>query len=306
MKNILFSFLIITLLKFSYSMDTVSTKYFPLAVGNSWTYYSYSYRYPYGQSSRYKETIIGTLNTNGHLYYIMKITSPGHSDTSKVRLDSLNGRIMYFSTQGCMWLNNEILGDSLESRKFDSCRANCDSVYAKCTDTSMTTIFGLDRPSKIFNQDKFEDCNDRTYVKDFGLTYQYGCGGVGYGYSQLIGCVINGILFGDTLIGIEPISKQVPINFQLYQNYPNPFNPATKIKFSIPSNVNSEISNVRLTIYDILGNEIATLVNEKLSPGTYEIEWDSSNFSSGVYFYKLSASGGAGYFSKTKKMVLLK
>ena len=299
-KRVSLIFLIFLLNNLNFCIDTVSTKYFPLAVGNSWTYYSYSYRYPYGQSWRYKITITGTVITNAHIYYIMKITSPGSSDTSKVRIDSLNGRILYFETPSCTWLNNEILADSLESRKFDSCRANCDTVYAKCTDTSMTTIFGFDRPSKVFNQDKFEDCNDRTYVRDFGLTYHYDCGGVGYGYSQLIGCVINGVLYGDTLIGIEPISKQIPVKYQLFQNFPNPFNPSTKIKFSIPNGV---VGQTFLSVYDVLGREVATLVNEKLQPGSYEVEWNGSNYTSGVYFYRLVIGGK---IINSKKMILLK
>ena len=102
--------------------------------------------------------------------------------------------------------------------------------------------------------------------------------------------------------GIQKISSDVPKKFTLFQNYPNPFNPTTKIKFEIPSNVKSETSNVKIIIYDIMGNEVATLVNDKLLPGTYEVEWDASNYASGVYYYKLQA----GDFSETRKMVLIK
>jgi hypothetical protein len=66
--------------------------------------------------------------------------------------------------------------------------------------------------------------------------------------------------------------------------------------------VKSETSNIKLIIYDLLGKEVATLVNEKLSPGTYEVEWDASNYASGLYFYKLEA----GSFSQTRKLILLK
>jgi uncharacterized delta-60 repeat protein len=98
-------------------------------------------------------------------------------------------------------------------------------------------------------------------------------------------------------IGISPISSGVPDKFALYQNYPNPFNPVTKIKFDIPG---AQISN--LCIYDILGREITTLVNESLKTGTYEVEWDAADYPSGVYYYKLIA----GDFIETKKMVLIK
>ena len=88
----------------------------------------------------------------------------------------------------------------------------------------------------------------------------------------------------------------------LYQNYPNPFNPSTKIKYEIPSNVKSETSNVKLIIYDILGNQMAVLVNNEQKPGIYEIEWNANNDPSGVYYYKLTA----GNYSETKAMILIK
>ena len=94
----------------------------------------------------------------------------------------------------------------------------------------------------------------------------------------------------------------VPTNFSLEQNYPNPFNPSTKIKFTIPSNVKSETSNVSLIVYDVLGNEIATLVNEQKSAGTYEMEFDGTGLTSGIYFYKIKA----GSYIETKKMLLIK
>ena len=96
-------------------------------------------------------------------------------------------------------------------------------------------------------------------------------------------------------------NKEIPKQFELFQNYPNPFNPTTKIKFNIP-NVSRESSVVRVVVYDILGNEVTTLIHERLQPGTYEMEWDGSNYASGVYFYKLIA----GDFMETKKMILMK
>jgi len=90
--------------------------------------------------------------------------------------------------------------------------------------------------------------------------------------------------------------------FSLGQNYPNPFNPVTKIRFDIPSNEKRETSNVKLVIYDLLGREIATLVNGRYKPGTYEVNWDAANYPSGIYFYTLTS----GNFSDTKKMILLK
>jgi len=92
-------------------------------------------------------------------------------------------------------------------------------------------------------------------------------------------------------------SQSILEDFKLYQNYPNPFNPATEIKFQI-----NEPGLVSIKIYDILGKEIAALVNESKTAGTYEINWDASNFPSGVYFYVFSA----GDNKQTKKMLFLK
>ena len=92
-------------------------------------------------------------------------------------------------------------------------------------------------------------------------------------------------------------------SFKLAINYPNPFNPSTVISYSIP-NVASDfsLSKVTLKIYDILGREVATLVNQKQKPGTYEINFNANYLSSGVYFYKLTA----GNLVETKKMILLR
>ena len=111
----------------------------------------------------------------------------------------------------------------------------------------------------------------------------------------------NGVLIktinGGAVIGLQIISTNVPYNYSLSSNYPNPFNPQTKIKFDVP-----KASFTKLIIYDLLGREVAELVNEELKPGTYEADWDGSNFSSGVYFYKIISEG----FVETKKMVLMK
>ncbi len=96
-----------------------------------------------------------------------------------------------------------------------------------------------------------------------------------------------------------------PTNFSLSQNYPNPFNPTTNIKFSIPSVIASgtkQSQMVTIKVYDILGNEVATLVNEELAPGKYEVRFDAGKFSTGIYFYKLTT----GVLSETKKMILLR
>ncbi|MFC2092903.1 T9SS type A sorting domain-containing protein [Bacteroidota bacterium] len=102
----------------------------------------------------------------------------------------------------------------------------------------------------------------------------------------------------DSVIGIKNISSEIPGEYSLQQNYPNPFNPSTTIRFNIPNT-----SNVTLKIYNISGQEVATLVNnEVVSAGIKEIDFNAVNLSSGIYFYTIKAND----FTATKKMVLLK
>ena len=88
-----------------------------------------------------------------------------------------------------------------------------------------------------------------------------------------------------------------PADFRLEQNYPNPFNPTTEIRYQT-----SEVSHVTLKVFDVVGREVATLVNENLNAGSYAAKFTGNNFASGVYFYKLQA----GSFVSTKKMILTK
>jgi hypothetical protein len=119
-----------------------------------------------------------------------------------------------------------------------------------------------------------------------------------------------GIKFIPT-VGISS-NNNIPQEYALYQNYPNPFNPVTKIKFDIPllKGSGSEVGHGALTkliIYDILGRETANLVNNELTAGTYEINWDASAYSSGIYFYKLIVSNnGQIIFENSKKMLIIK
>ncbi len=107
------------------------------------------------------------------------------------------------------------------------------------------------------------------------------------------------------VLGTEEYAQNKPVKFNLSQNYPNPFNPTTIIEYSIPNLEAKNLSlqqNVQLKIFDVLGREIATLVNKKQLPGNYSVRFDASTLPSGVYFYTLRA----GEFVATKKMVLMK
>ncbi len=139
-----------------------------------------------------------------------------------------------------------------------------------------------------------------TYVVD-SIRVEWLSGAVEH-FTNVISGQILKIVEGQGIIGIQPNGNEVPDGFNLYQNYPNPFNPVTKIKFDIPSNLNGETSNVKVELYNLLGEKIGTLLNQSLKPGSYEVDWDASAHASGVYFYKLTT----GSFAETMKMVLVK
>ena len=119
------------------------------------------------------------------------------------------------------------------------------------------------------------------------------------GYELWISCASRGVavLKVETIISNQEEKKNLPTDFVLNQNYPNPFNPATTISFSIPSP-----GFISLKVYDILGNEVAILVNEEKPAGNYEVRFDASSLTSGTYFYRFSA----GSFTEVKKMILVK
>ncbi len=131
----------------------------------------------------------------------------------------------------------------------------------------------------------------------------------------LTGAIIDGVQYG-TIINDVSDEEELPVKFSLSQNYPNPFskgaggNPTTTIKYSIPFVIarSGEAAtwqspvNVTLTVYDILGRKVATLVNERKTPGNYSVKFNAFNLPSGIYFYTLRA----GNFSTTKKMILMK
>jgi Tol biopolymer transport system component len=103
--------------------------------------------------------------------------------------------------------------------------------------------------------------------------------------------------YHEIITGIANNNNQVPKDFSLRQNYPNPFNPTTKIAYQLP-----KAGNVKLTVYDLLGREVHVLVNEFKQAGNYSVDFNASNYASGIYFYRIEA----GDFKDVKKMVLVK
>ncbi len=150
-----------------------------------------------------------------------------------------------------------------------------------------------------------------TYSPSFPVT----SGALQTAYGEGIDCIVAKIYQEPGVVKVE--EEIQPKDFALRQNYPNPFNPTTKIKFTIPTSPQTPLlSNakgipmggagrgevVRIMVYDILGREVATLINKQMPAGTHEVEFDASGLPSGVYFYQLKT----GSFTETKKMILLR
>ena len=110
---------------------------------------------------------------------------------------------------------------------------------------------------------------------------------------------IDSLCIGQRLVGISHNENEIPKVYSLSQNYPNPFNPSTQIQYGLP-----KAGFVTLKIFDVLGKEVSTLVNEMQQPGTYNFHFDASNLASGVYFYRIDV--GDGSYTQIKKMMLIK
>jgi hypothetical protein len=303
MKIILF--IIISLgifLQNGISQEENIAEYFPLNTGNVWVYNWIYFGNPSnGGVARIRMTNDTLINSVRYFKIYLPVI-----EQQFLRIDSISGNIYaYNHSGGCSYHFGETMIDSLCSKKNDTA-AFCDSIYRKCVDTGFVNLFSNQYPKKDFQPLMVLTASSRYYAKGLGLYYM----DEGDPYLTrftLKGCVINGVVYGDTTVpvGIKSNNFNIPDNFSLSQNYPNPFNPVTKIKFTVPLSrgvPEGRGASVNLKIYDILGREIATLVNEPLSPGAYEVEWDASNYPSGVYFYKLITAG----YTETRKMVLVK
>lgn len=165
-------------------------------------------------------------------------------------------------------------------------------IYMKWNTNTEPDLSGYDlyRGTTALNTMKFASTNNTTYTDEHpgGNTYY-----------TIRAYDIHGNLspMAPVLTGVTNDDNKPPSQFTLNQNYPNPFNPSTKIRYEIPAE-----SKVIIKVYDILGRDVVTLINDYYKPGNYEVEWNAGNFASGIYFYSITA----GNFRQMKKMVLVK
>jgi len=170
---------------------------------------------------------------------------------------------------------------------------------------------GLERTLNLSNTGwqtlKFDRSHQKTFMDNFGRLYlvflfisqdsSYIGGNIAVSNLRGIDDTLGVVVYDNfTLVGIEN-EAQIPSEFVLYQNYPNPFNPSTTIKFTIPKR-----EYVNLTVYNLLGQKVKTLVSEEKNKGSYEVVFNALNLPSGIYFYRIQAGSSV----RTKKMMLVK
>jgi hypothetical protein len=284
----------------SKAIDTLSTKYFPIHIGNTYVY-DYTLTGTIGNEAyTVKAQIVRDTMINNFRYYLA-VNFPNFLN-GWVRTDSITGSLyVYDPSNSCSFYQNMKLIDSLSAIVQDSIR-NC-SIFHLCLYIHNFNIFGIESVMKTFGLSYFNGSWSRRYVKNFGLiAYVYSFDAMGYHVHydyKLRGCVVNGIVYGDTntvTVGINSENNFIS-GYALHQNYPNPFNPSTSIKFDI-----AKPGYVSLKVFDALGKEVSNLVNENLSAGSYVYSLNASGLPSGIYYYSIKKD----YFNDIRKMVLVK
>jgi len=291
-------------------IDTVCN-FDPIAVGNRWVYLAAEgYTDPYQVDYSYciKEVLQET-QINNKTYKVIKNNWPYISvqPIEYERIDTVTGMVYLLDDN-----NKEFPADSLQAKPNDFFYASRLGLYGTACDSLIYSIlFDSLRQTHSYHIPQWMSGSSIFYYLTYGIGISYWVtyplrpkiAGIYSDLSsvtlQLKGCVINGVLYGDTnyykYTGIK-VNNTVN-NFNLSQNFPNPFNPSTRIKYSLAKG-----ENVTLKIYDVLGREIETLVNGYQSSGSYEIEFAPKSLSDGVYIYRLQA--GNNYL--LKKMIYLK
>lgn len=270
------------------SAQTSSYPYFPLEIGNRWDYFVHYHRH--GGDFWYDTLSVEIINkevlSNGKEYFVYSDVYPlwPFSQTKYVRLE--DSCIYFYKVE-----------DSTDCLAFQFDLPDT-SVYYNCYGHETIIWFATTLLWDNMTADTVQNHGFHTFSKSFGIIDYLNpyFGALVDVYYELYGCKISGQVFGNLIADIDQ-QQIVNHKFSLNQNYPNPFNPITKIKYSIPQQ-----SFVTVKVYDLLGREVATLVNEEKQMGYYETEFAGSNLPSGIYFYQLKANG----FVESKKMILLR
>lgn len=321
---------IISIFSFSnlFCQNYTLTSYFDLGVGHiSWVTYNYEYlefnQNAYLDSSIILESFQGELTVSIYntfrmsdtTKYILLITKEGEK-VRKTFFDTLsveNINLEYNDSVSTIWGISELGGsshiygwifpDTLLESVVDSLDPNIMYPYSRLYSNyfaySDTSWFRSVDTLKIHYRPKATNYNDSYYSFDYVIDKQYNTRSYSRYYSYFgEGFLENYTFKSGSWAGVNDSKENIlPNSMTLNQNYPNPFNPTTKIKYSTKKR-----ANIKLNIYNLIGNKVATLIDATKSIGEYEIEFDGSKLSSGVYFYRLVSDDN----SITKKFVILK
>ena len=270
-----------------------STDWYPLHVGDKWEYYNLQYGFN-------DVNIIGdTIMNNGKEYFNF-----GESGVYSWRYQRFDGKskVYYFSTSDeneYLLFDFNVSDKTIWENNFDSYLWGIEYTW-----TDNNNLMGVPLENKLFNRVRINTTVDppdtiwNPTIDSYPtlVTRQLGITSYLYGMQELVGAYINGVGYG-TLVKVEEAELGTPNEFRLSQNYPNPFNPSTIIEYSIPSS-----THISLKVYDILGNEVAELVNEQKPAGRYRVNFNGENLSSGIYIVRLNYNN----YYKTIKTTLIK
>ena len=282
----------------AYSQSDSVLTYLPLQIGNQWQYKVYHIVYGPNQDTTiyysFSEVERDTIMPNGYQYQVVK------------RSDSTLDFLQIDSITACVYSYNY---DSSRGIKIDSLRCSEGDWFGEnyyCAFIDTATVLNFHTYTMGIENYNPEITVNHTLAMNLGPVYLYRYEAYMWGQewiSNVVYARINGVEYG-VIVNSESGLDNKSLDFDLYQNFPNPFNPVTSIQYTVSSR-----QFVSLKVYDVLGNEIATLVNEEKQPGTYEVEFNTQshsgegrNLTSGIYFYQLKS----GNFEETKKMLLLK
>jgi len=282
--------------------------FYPLQIGNLWQYYvkhvfMADTTYEYKISSVLKDTVLGSPSNSYYAVQVAFSGKPFAGDTVKYLRydDSLKSIVEYDNTFG--------MGEAVLF-KLDAGENDCWNYFGYnvcCLTIDTASIFGDNKTRKLIaTQDYTPPSWSYRLAKDFGpikIGDDQSWGFIVWTSYDLVYAKINGVEHG--ILAVD-YNENIIDNYRLSQNYPNPFNPVTTITYQIP-----QTGFVSLKVYDLLGREIATLVNEEKPAGSYEVQFNSHSgegrsaiggLTSGIYFYQLKA----GDYTETKKMILLR
>lgn len=274
------------------TLEMRAQDFYPLDSANTWSYRVFHSNYPQPPDSTTRQPSIttDTLMPNGHTYRRLSQSDPLGS--LFVRVDSTHVHYCFDGLDVPMFNLRDTVGtvDTIRwGPLFTSRLDRVDSIL----------IFGQWRTARYYSFDGLVQ-SEATLAEGFGIVdaVDWGDGGWPFNYIawwRIRGCIIRDTLYG-TLVSV-PREEMQPTEFRLFQNYPNPFNPSTRIEFDLAA-----AGPVRLAVTDLLGREVATVVDGFMSSGKHEIAFDASHLATGVYVYVLSTPGG----SLRQKMMLLK